>query len=184
MKYIIEHMDNDLWEWSVIEYRHAAEHVGKENLIVTNVKQAEHGKLAGCCEVKSVRAASLGLTRVCVLDPAAEQALEPGDAEKFDYLVFGGILGSEKPEGRTRELAVPGSERRNLGKDQLATDNAVMAAKIVVGGKRLAELEFIKDFTVKIEEGEEIILPFKYLVADGKPFVAEELVEHIKKEGF
>ena len=104
MKYIIEHMDDELWEWSVIEYRHAAEHIGADNLIVTNVKQAEHDKLSGCCEVKTERAASLGLQKVCVLDPAAEQTLEPGDAERFDYLVFGGILGNEKPEGRTKGL--------------------------------------------------------------------------------
>lgn len=31
--------------------------------------------------------------RVCLLDPRAENELAPGDAEKFDWFVFGGILG-------------------------------------------------------------------------------------------
>jgi ribosome biogenesis SPOUT family RNA methylase Rps3 len=31
--------------------------------------------------------------RVCLLDPQAQEELCPGDAEKFDFFVFGGILG-------------------------------------------------------------------------------------------
>ena len=31
--------------------------------------------------------------RVCLLDPQAEVELCPADAEKFDWFVFGGILG-------------------------------------------------------------------------------------------
>lgn len=31
--------------------------------------------------------------RICLLDPRAEKELAPGDAETFDWFVFGGILG-------------------------------------------------------------------------------------------
>lgn len=31
--------------------------------------------------------------RMCLLDPRAEKELAPGDAELFDWFVFGGILG-------------------------------------------------------------------------------------------
>jgi ribosome biogenesis SPOUT family RNA methylase Rps3 len=185
MKYIIEHMDPELWEWSVLEYKHVSQHVGKDNLIVTHVMQEDEDKLGGCCEVEMQSVAELGLRRVCVLDPDAEKTLEPSDASEFDYLVFGGILGDHPAKARTKELQVPGAKRRNLGKEQLATDNAVMVAKMIVeDGKKLSDLEFSKDFVVPMDEGEEIILPFTYVMVDGKVFISDEIVEHVKEHGF
>ena len=184
MKYVIEHMDTEVWPWSVIEYKHAASAVGSDNLIITNVQEKEHGKLSGLCDVKKEHFTELDLSRVCILDPTAETTLVPEDANKFDCLVFGGILGNEKPEGRTKELVLQNAERRNLGKDQFSTDNAVMVAKQIIDGKRFEELEFIDDLSIDMGEDEEIILPFKYLIVDGEAFVAEELIDHIKREGF
>ena len=183
MKYIIEHMDPEMWEWSSIEYRHAAEAVGKESLMVTNVGDADLARLKGI-EARKESVAELGLKRVCVLDPAAELLLEPEDAGKFDYLVFGGILGDYPAKQRTKELVVPGAERRSLGKEQFSTDNAVMVAKLVIEGSHLYDLRFMHDLTIPVEEGEEIILPFKYVVVDGKPFVSEKIVEYVREHGF
>lgn len=183
MKYVIEHMDPEMFQWCVVEYRHAAEGVGRENFILTNAGEQETSQLEGL-DVRKKNAASLGLKRVCVLDPAAEKTLEPADAQRFDHLVFGGILGDYPPKARTRELAVPGAERRNLGKDQFSTDNAVMVAKQIIGGKKLSELKFQQDFVVEMDEGEEIILPYKYLLVDGKPFISDKIIEYVKEHGF
>jgi ribosome biogenesis SPOUT family RNA methylase Rps3 len=183
MKYVIEHMDPELWIWSLLEYKHIASFVGKDNLIITNVKEKEISKI-DFCEAHTETADELELKRVCILDPAAEKTLEPSDAKRFDYLVFGGILGNEPAEGRTKDLQVGGAERRNLGKEQLPTDNAVMVAKKIVEGKKLSELKFEYNITIELDEGEEMILPFKYLVVDGKPFVSKEIIEHVKKHGF
>ncbi|MBU2561748.1 MAG: hypothetical protein KKD17_05615 [Nanoarchaeota archaeon] len=183
MKYIIEHMDPEMFQWCVVEYRHAAEGVGRENFLVTNVDGQDTSRLKGI-ETRKEKAADLKLSRVCVLDPAAEKTLEPADAQRFDHLVFGGILGDYPPKARTRELVVPGAERRNLGKDQFSTDNAVMVAKQIISGKKLSELEFVQDFVVQMDEGEEIILPYKYLLVDGKPFISDEIIEYVKEHGF
>lgn len=184
MKYIIEHMDPELWDWSVLEYKNVAKHVGSDNLIVSNVPQDEEEKLDGVCDVDNLSVTTMGLARVCVLDPEAEQELSPDDADKFDYLVFGGILGDHPPKARTRELQVPGAERRNLGQAQMSTDNAVMVAKLIVEGKKLSELSFQDDLVIPMDEGEEIILPFRYLVIDGKVFVSDAVVEYVKEHGF
>lgn len=111
MKYIIEHMDPELWDWSVLEYRNVAKHVGRNNLIVSNVPQDEEDKLDGVCETENLSVSLMGLARVCVLDPEAEKELSPSDAEEFDYLVFGGILGDYPPKARTRELHDAASAR-------------------------------------------------------------------------
>jgi ribosome biogenesis SPOUT family RNA methylase Rps3 len=182
MKYIIEHMDPKLWPWSIIEYRHISSFVGKENLIITNVKEKDIEKIADICEAHTETTDELELDRVCILDPAAEKTLEPGDVAKFGYLVFGGILGNDPPEARTKDLQVGGAERRNLGTEQFSTDNAVAVAKEIISGKKLSELKFTHDLTIELDEGEEMILPFKYLVVEGKPFVSSELVEFIKKK--
>jgi len=184
MKYIIEHMDPKLWPWSIIEYRHISSSVGKENLIVTNVKEKDIEKIADICEVHTETTDELELDRVCILDPAAEKTLEPSDAKQFDYLVFGGILGNDPPEARTKDLQVAGAERRNLGKEQFPTDNAVMVVKKIIEGTPFEKLRFTYNITIELDEGEEMILPFKYLLIDGKPFISKEIIEHVKKHGF
>jgi ribosome biogenesis SPOUT family RNA methylase Rps3 len=181
MKYIIEHMDKKLWPWSIIEYRHISSTVGKDNLIITNVKVKDHKKI-DFCEVHSETTDELELDKVCVLDPAAEKTLDPSDSANFDYLVFGGILGNDPPEARTKDLQIRCAERRNLGVEQFSTDNAVAVAKEIISGKKLSELKFTHNLTIDLDEGEEMILPFKYLLVDGKPFVSAELVEFIKKK--
>lgn len=187
MKYVIEHMDPELWEWSSIEYMHAADAVGKDNFMVTNVKEEDQAKLPGV-ECKQETMDSLGLKRVCILDPAAEKMLSPSDRDEFDYLVFGGILGNYPPEERTKDLVVSGAERRHLGPDQFSTDNAVMVAKQIIDGKEFESLEFMDEFVIPIEEGEdageEIILPFKYLLVDGEPFISPKIIEYVKEHGF
>jgi len=189
MKYIIEHMDPEMFEWCVVEYRHAADAVGADNFMVTNVGDQDVSGLTGI-EVQKEKVDALSLKRVCVLDPEAPDELLPSDSEKYDYLVFGGILGHFPPQARTRNLVVKGADRRNLGKDQFSTDNAVMVAKQVMEGKKLSELKFQKDFVIHIEEdedsgmGEEMILPYKYLLIDGKPFISDEIIAYVKKHGF
>jgi ribosome biogenesis SPOUT family RNA methylase Rps3 len=38
---------------------------------------------------------------------------------------------------------------------------------------------------IEIQEGEEVILPFKYVLQDGKPFISEKIIAIVKRdEGF
>lgn len=182
-------MEPELFPWCLIEYRHMAEAVGADNLTITNVNKDELSKI-DFCKATADSAANLSLKNICILDPEAPLTLQPDDKDRFNHLVFGGILGNDPPEARTRELQISNAARRNLGKAQLPTDNAVMVAKKIIDGTPLEQLEFTQDLIIPIESddaaqsGEEIILPFKYVMVNGKPFISDKLIDHIKEHGF
>ena len=183
-KYIIEHLEEELYDWCFLEYKSISEIVGKENLVITNIKKPEdREKLAEVCEAREESVLQMGLGNACLLDMDAEKELSPEDS--FDYLVFGGILGDFPPKKRTiKFLAGLNAEKRNLGKMQMPTDNAVLAAKMVVDGKKLSEIKFIDNPSFPVEEGLDLQLPYRFVEINGKPFISQELLNHIKKSGF
>ncbi|MFQ5621691.1 MAG: SAM-dependent methyltransferase [Candidatus Nanoarchaeia archaeon] len=185
MKVIIEHLDPKVWPWSVLEYRHISSIVGKENVIFTRVAKREFHKLLGFGEVHEERVKDLKFENVCILDPEAEEVLKPSD-KKFDYFLFGGVLGNEPMDQRTdKELSSQlGYERRHLGKKQMSTDTAVnVVFKIIEVGIPFDKLKFVDDIEIEIEEGYSNIMPYRYLVGeDGKPVLPEGLIEYLKEE--
>lgn len=70
--------------------------------------------------------------RICLLDPKAQHAISPQDADEFDGFLFGGILGNDPPRDRTKELRKLGFPGRHLGPVQMTTDTAVYVTSIVV----------------------------------------------------
>jgi ribosome biogenesis SPOUT family RNA methylase Rps3 len=187
MKYVIEHLEPRLFKWCVIEYKHISKIVGRENLMITNLKGAQPDKLKSICSGSKKKFSELGLSRVCVLDPEAEEMLTPADAKNFDYLVFGGILGDYPPRKRTKEeLAVPGAERRHIGKEQFATDNAVaVCQQIIEEGIPFEKLKFQDTVSLEMGKDEAMDFPFRYLLVDGKPLFSDELLKFVKKrKGF
>jgi len=183
-KYIIEHLEEELYDWCFLEYKSMSKIVGKENLVITNVKSPkDRKKLEPFAEAREESVLDMSLTKTCLLDMDAEKELSPGD--KFDNLVFGGILGDNPPQKRTiKFLASLKAEKRHLGKMQMATDNAVLAAKMITDGKRLSEIKFIDSPSITMEEGLDLELPYRFVEINGKPFISEELLFHIKKSGF
>jgi len=187
--YVIEHLEPQLFEWCLIEYEHISELVGGENLWFTNIKQPEERKkLEKLGKVFSESVSKMSLKNACVLDPEAEKILSPEESN-FDYFVFGGILGDYPPKKRTKqELTkfMPNSEKRNIGHNQMSTDNAVFAVKqIIENHKKFEELKFKDKISLKINEFESIDLPYRYNVVGGKPFMSSKLIDYLrKKEGF
>lgn len=182
MKYVIEHFGK-AFKWHLIEYEHISKIVGKENLIFTNVKGKKEA-LAAFGEVKKESIAELCLPNVCVLDPASDKLLTPEDCKRFKYLVFGGILGDYPPRERTKELLtcrMKNAETRNLGKEQMPTDNAVYAAKLIAEGTKFEDIKFIDTIEIDIQKGLSVELPFRYVEVNGKPLISEKLVEFLKK---
>ncbi len=185
--YIIEHLEPKLWRWCQIEYKHISELAGKQSLWITNVKKRskelqKYGKVI----TKSVT--ELRLAKVCVLDPDATKTLTPADAKKFDYFIFGGILGDNPPQKRTApELTSKFTykiETRNIGNKQMSTDNAVAVVQEIVRGKRLEQLPFQDGIEIELKEGESIHFPYRYLLTEGKPLVSAELVDYLgRKKG-
>tara|TARA_Y100000310_G_scaffold246673_1_gene252067 strand:- start:1149 stop:1706 length:558 start_codon:yes stop_codon:yes gene_type:complete len=185
MKFVIEHLDSELFEWSLIEYKHISK-VVKGNVIFTNVKNSKDKEVLeklGDVEEKSV--SELGFDNICVMDMNSENELKP--REYFDYYVFGGILGDDPPQHRTEKLIkkMKNCEKRNLGKEQMSTDTAVIVSKKILDGTELKKIEFKDGIEIEIREGESVMLPYRYVVEDGKGMYSEELVEYLKKkEGF
>jgi ribosome biogenesis SPOUT family RNA methylase Rps3 len=180
MKYIIEHFGK-AYKWHLIEYEHISKLVGKENLIFTNTSSKP---LAAFGKVEKKSIAELDFSGVCILDPASDKILTPEDCKRFKYLIFGGILGDYPPRERTNELLtsrMPNAETRNLGKEQMPTDNAVYAAKLIADGTKFEDINFIDTIEVGIEEGLSVELPFRYVNVNGKPLISKKLVEFLKK---
>ncbi|MAG91419.1 hypothetical protein CMO83_01980 [Candidatus Woesearchaeota archaeon] len=191
MKFIIEHLEKELYDWCLIEYEHISKIVGKENLIFTNVSSKDVWKLDkyGIVHVESF--SDLDFDKICVLSQYAEGGLSQEDAAKFDYFLFGGILGDNPAKKRTNELIDKLKKSgkhygtRNLTDKQMPTDVAVFAAKKVLEGAKISDLKFVDEVEIQIKEGESTVLPFRYVVDGKKAVISEKMVEYLrKKKGF
>ena len=178
--FVIEHLEPKLYKWSLLEYSHISKKVGKRNVLFTNTRSK---KLKTLGKVDKKPVAKLKLKKACVLDPAALQKLTPAKAKKFEYFIFGGILGDHPPRGRTKKLReqLP-YPAFNLGKEQFSTDTAVLVTQKIIQGKKLSQLKFQQGAVIKIAEGEEVILPYKYLVENGKPVITSALKKMLKEQ--
>ncbi len=179
--FVVEHLEPKVFPWCKLEYAHISKWVGKNNLIFTNTKSAALKKF-GIVKPQSVR--KLRFEKACVLDPEAKQTLTPEIAKKYQYFIFGGILGDDPPRERTKEeltrfLSYPAF---NLGKDQMSTDTAVIVTKLITDGKKLESLKFQQGIEVKINSYEEVRLPYKYLIINNKPLLAPGIVEMLRKQ--
>ena len=185
MRYVIEHLEKRLYKWCFIEYKHISKIVGKNNLIFTNIKNKNDiKKLKGYGQAHKESITQLNLKNICILDPDAKQTLNSKD--NFDYLVFGGILGDYPMKLRTKELLSSkiNCEKRNLGKEQMPTDNAVYAAKQIIEGKKLEDLDLKDNVSIKLNENESVDMPFRYVLVNKKPLISDELTEHLKKRRY
>ena len=146
MKFAVEHLEPELFEWCLIEYKNISLTVGKNNLWFTNLKTDKNKKiLAPYGKVFSQSIRELKLDNVCVLDPTSQKTLDASEAKLFNYFIFGGILGDYPPKQRTKvELTplIPDAQVRNIGTEQMSTDNAVLVVSEIVKGRKFEELQF------------------------------------------
>lgn len=147
-----------------IEYRNMARHVALQLTVPASLLAAIPPSLAAV----GVSATSVNFwpphvqKRVLLLDPAAAQELAPADAANFDYLLFGGILGDDPPQDRTRMLRDMGFSTRHLGSVQMTTDTAVLVAQQVLEyGIPLGDLSFVDHPEVRLRKKEYVQLPFR-----------------------
>lgn len=190
MLYIIEHMEPGFSEWVVLEYSQIIRDVGPENLLLTSLPQ-------GTTEEDIPKPLlDLGLRwtteecisfvqkeRVCLLDPAATTDLVPQDALSYDYFVFGGILGQHPRVDRTGILREKyGFAGRRLGSLQMTTDTAVRTTSRIIGGTAFEDIPFIDYPEIRFNKYESTEMPFRYIVADGKPIMPEGMLELIEKD--
>lgn len=183
--FIIEHLEPKLWSWCLIEYKHISRIVGKNNVWFTNIKKNDVRKLQKYGKVFTESVKSMVLENTCVLDPEAKNTLEPKDSKQFKYFIFGGILGDNPPRKRTTpELTqfIKKAQVRNIGKEQLSTDNAVFVVHQIAKGKPLEKIKFIDSPEIIINKIESTILPFRYPLVKGKPNIPKDLINYLKKD--
>jgi len=182
MQYIIEHLE-PMSEWLGLEYRHCAEIASVLFTNVTNKSEQETiGDFAKWTEKSCLK--HLGANEAIVLDPKAEQLLEPADFKKHTAIVIGGILGDAVPRGRTYEKITNklNSVPRSLGPYQLSIDGATFLAKRIEEGHTLMDLEVANQPKIQISENEETTLHYAIPVFDGKPIITPGLLDYLKGE--
>jgi ribosome biogenesis SPOUT family RNA methylase Rps3 len=142
-KYIIEHMEEGFSSWVKLEYLAIAKDVGADNFWLSSVSESnlsaipkeftDSGIQITSTEVTNFQAidSEFDKSRVCLLDPSATEEFTREDSAKFDYFLFGGILGDHPPRDRTGELRKYGFVGRHLGKIQMTTDTAVRVTNII-----------------------------------------------------
>ncbi|AHF81152.1 hypothetical protein [Thermococcus paralvinellae] len=182
---IIEHLE-EISEWLWLEYKHVSEW-WKDKLIFTNVREDEREKLAklGSVLTESVTKFPFDRSKIIVLDLQAEEELKPEDIEEDTIIVVGGILGDAVPRGRTKEFItskMEGVKVRHIGKPQYSIDGASIVAKLIAEGKRLEEIEYKENPTIKLDEFSEITLHYAVPKLNGKLLLTPGLIELQKRE--
>ncbi|EXJ84710.1 carboxypeptidase D [Capronia epimyces CBS 606.96] len=195
--FVVEHLDPEVGPWSALEYKTIAKESKQQNcrFILSSVppslletQDLKHLQSVGA-EARSDSVEAYFASKkekICLLDPAAEQELDPSDAAVFDVFLFGGILGDDPPRAldRTSELRKKGFTGRRLGPKQMTTDTAVRVTRIVILDQiPLAKIPYTDFPELKLDEHESTEMPFRY-VADqsGKPIMPEGMIELIKAD--
>jgi len=182
--YIIEHLEPRVWKWCLIEYRHISQLVGRRSLWFTNVKR-KNKNLSRIGRVFHDSVSKLNLKNACILDPEAKKTLAPKEAKKFKYFIFGGILGDYPPKKRTaKELTKflgKNIARRNIGRKQFSTDNAVYVVNQIQKGRPFSKLKFQDTLEIHFNKIESLILPYRYTLVgkNNEPFISKELLKFL-----
>ena len=85
-------------------------------------------------------------SNVCFMDMRADKVLEPEDSKRFEFLIFGGILGDHPPQDKPKELRANFKNLRQLGRVQMTTDTAVLTSReIMEEGRKMETLRFTEN---------------------------------------
>jgi ribosome biogenesis SPOUT family RNA methylase Rps3 len=169
----------------MLEYKHAAK-LWKGKLVFTRVAdhETEHA-LQNLGSVKKEYAKDICLDKKCiVLDPQAKKPLTPKDCTSTDALIVGGLLGYEKPRGRTKKLisASSGFQTRHLGPLQLSIDGAAFVIKAICLGLKLNDIEIAKEIEIIHDAVHSTILPFGYPIIENKLVITPGLIEYLSNQ--
>jgi len=185
---VIEHLEEGLSPWLILEYRHVSMLAGRDNLVFTNVPVkynnilARYGRVVNESIVDLVKKRSVPPREVIILDPKASRRLEYSDFERARYFVIGGILGDHPPRGRTFQYLtsrLPECESRNIGDRQFSIDGSAYYVLYLYNNGDDKGLNFIDGVDIEIEAGF-VHLPYRYPIVEGKPLLAPGLEYYIK----
>ncbi|HVQ00273.1 MAG TPA: hypothetical protein VMT57_02035 [Candidatus Thermoplasmatota archaeon] len=178
----IEHCEASLSPWLLLEYQHCAK-LWKDQLVFTRVtkkKTAEALQLLGRVEREKADLVFSG-KRGIILDPQAKKPLTSNDCRSCDVIIIGGLLGYERPRGRTKTMISDASRfyTRHLGSLQLSIDGAAFVAQAICLGMRLEDIEIAREVEIKHDAVHSTILPFGYPVIDDHPMITPGLIDYL-----
>lgn len=181
---VIEHCEPYLSEWLLLEYTHAVK-IWEDDIVFTRVtEQLTAQKLKKLGRINKKKAQDVFSQKKCIiLDPQANKPLTTSDCGKFDVIVVGGLLGYEKPKGRTKKMISDSSrfDARHLGQLQLSIDGAVFVTKAIFLGLNLDDIEIAQEIEIVHDAVHSTILPFGYPIINNTPMITPGLVEYLTK---
>jgi ribosome biogenesis SPOUT family RNA methylase Rps3 len=190
LKIVIEHLEEHLGRWLLLEYENLSKHIGQENIIYSNIKRESWiYKLQGLGEVWRDSILEYPYKeRLIILDPTAEKMLKPRDIKEEDMIVVGGILGDAPPKHRTyryitSRLIDDGVRAFNIGREIYPIDASAIIAYYIYKGKTLEEINCVKRLEVRYSDKSILVLPFSYPVIDGEVVIHPKLLEYLKRYG-
>ncbi|CDJ41306.1 hypothetical protein, conserved [Eimeria tenella] len=184
MLYVIENVEEEIEQWCTLEYKHISETVGPSRAIFTSVPtrrglplplSALRRQLADLQAQLRARVLpdsadtleELNWDRVLLLDMDADQELTVADADRFDAVLVGGILGNVPSDDRTAEVRkLRLSHARHLGPLQMTTNTAVLVSKIILEDKvSLKDIPMVDEPEIPAgpNSKESLVLPFRYV---------------------
>jgi ribosome biogenesis SPOUT family RNA methylase Rps3 len=114
--FVVEHLDPELGPWSTLEYKTIAKESRQSgcHFVLSSVPQSLLETSPDVKELQSVggeaRTDSIETyyahkkAKICLLDPGAEQELNPSDSQVFDVFLFGGILGRQARANSSNDI--------------------------------------------------------------------------------
>jgi len=179
VRLIVENLEN-YSEWVMLEYKHCASLW--KNILFTNVKDKRMKTfLSEFTEVEHESVTEMN-EKLIVLDPLAKKKLKTSDFNNVKGVVVGGILGYDKPKGRTKKLISDklNAKTRNIGKKQMPIDIAAFVAKMIYLGEKIENIELTNQLEIKFDDTYSVVLPYAYPVIDNKVIVTPGLVEYLR----
>ena len=185
---VIENCEEKPTDWLLAEYSHSASLW--PGTVFTGARDSEmNAALAKMGKtVKEDVLEYTGGEGCIILDHQSPLALKTEDFERARFIVVGGILGYDRPMGRTKKFITSrfGEGKnvfRNLGKIQLTIDSAVFVARAIYLGAKIEEIELTSEVEIKWDEVHSTLLPYGYPVVGGKVLITPGLIE-ILRNGF
>ncbi|MBX8635020.1 MAG: hypothetical protein KIS30_02925 [Thermoplasmata archaeon] len=184
---LIENCETEYSDWLMAEYAHCKEIW--PNLTYTNVQNpvmktsiAALGKTVGSDAVEYT-----GGRGCIILDHQADRELTRAELFTHSYVIVGGILGHDRPSGRTRKYITSRFNpkrniTRNLGKKQMTIDSAVFVARALLLGASLDELEITEEVEIKWDDVHSTQLPYGYPMVEEKVIITPGLLEILKRD--
>jgi ribosome biogenesis SPOUT family RNA methylase Rps3 len=177
---VIEHCESTLSPWLLLEYKNVAK-LWDGTLVFTRVTEKKTARvLQKYGRIEPRKAMDVFSKKRClILDPQAKTPFLSRDCQTHDVIIVGGLLGYEKPRGRTKKMITDETRfpTRHLGERQLSIDGAVFVIKAVCLGLSLKDIEIAHEVEIIHDSIHSTILPFGYPMIDGNPMITPGLVK-------